>query len=131
MAEPEQIWTIQKDYQYYTPLDPSREVIPLVVLYPSIVCPEITCGLITVSPHREPPGEYECLSYFWGDLDVTILQHEIEGETEFMHQQYFVVTTNLESAIRHRRYEEVYLVWIDAISISQNDVSERTQRSDP
>jgi hypothetical protein len=61
---------------------------------------------------------YEALSYVWGDPNVT-RPITLNGHT-------FEVTTNLEAAIRHLRFQDRDRVfWIDAISVNQTDNDER------
>jgi hypothetical protein len=62
-------------------------------------------------------SRYEGLSYVWGDSELVILLNGHE----------FRVTKNLEAALRHlRRLQDIWTLWIDAISINQYDVHERS-----
>jgi hypothetical protein len=64
---------------------------------------------------------YEALSYVWGDPNAT-RPITLNGHT-------FEVTTNLEAAIRHLRFQDQDRVfWIDAISVNQTDNDERNSQ---
>ena len=61
---------------------------------------------------------FEALSYVWGNAQDTL--------PIFLDGHVFNVTTNLESALRHLRWEDtIRTFWIDAICINQLDVQER------
>ncbi|KAF2124667.1 HET-domain-containing protein, partial [Dothidotthia symphoricarpi CBS 119687] len=79
----------------------------------------ISCELIHARLHDvKDLIEYEALSYTWGD---TCNQHIIKVDEKEM-----LVTENLFLALLHLRYEyEDRILWIDAISIDQNNVKER------
>ena len=64
---------------------------------------------------------YEALSYVWGEpiFDKHIL----------LDDQDFMITGNLESALRHLRLpEEERTLWVDAICINQRDLAERREQ---
>lgn len=64
---------------------------------------------------------HEALSYAWGDHTIT--------KPIRLHGKVFQVMANLESALRHLRHrEERRVLWIDAISINQNDIEERNKQ---
>lgn len=101
----------------YQPL--GHHEIRLIVLQPAKWNSAIKCHLITKSLNEGP--EYQALSYIWGDpkalrpisLQGTLVQ----------------ITRNLESALRHLRYEDrERTLWIDALSINQSDLIEKTQQ---
>ncbi|KIW09132.1 uncharacterized protein PV09_00070 [Verruconis gallopava] len=61
---------------------------------------------------------YEALSYCWGDISKRLLI--------FCDGKPFLVSENLETALRHLRLEESErILWIDAICINQADYEER------
>jgi hypothetical protein len=79
----------------------------------------IHCEILRASLNRHP--EYEALSYAWGDSKVTSPVY-LEGVRSH-------VTTNLEQALRHLRYEDrERILWVDALSINQWDVRERNSQ---
>ncbi|KAK2603546.1 hypothetical protein QQS21_004315, partial [Conoideocrella luteorostrata] len=89
--------------------------------------------ILTLSPSQDPTDpilvslsvasladeqSYEALSYCWGD--------SAHRRLIFCDGKPFPVTENLESALRHLRLAEIERVlWVDAICINQDDVSER------
>jgi hypothetical protein len=77
------------------------------------------CEILRASLNRHP--EYEALSYTWGDPKITSPVY-LEGVRSH-------VTTNLEQALRHLRYEDrERILWVDALSINQRDVRERNSQ---
>ena len=79
----------------------------------------IACNVSIVSLQDGP--SYEALSYVWGDESVRapILANGV----------LTTVTTNLESALRHLRLpDEARVMWVDALCIDQNDMSERNHQ---
>ncbi|KAI1742716.1 heterokaryon incompatibility protein-domain-containing protein [Xylaria scruposa] len=64
---------------------------------------------------------YEALSYCWGDAS--------DKRLIFCDGRPFPVGQNLEEALRHLRQSEgARILWIDAICINQNDLSERASQ---
>ncbi|ETS86520.1 hypothetical protein PFICI_00348 [Pestalotiopsis fici W106-1] len=101
----------------YTPLIPAEAQIRLLTLHPGPFDEDIRCSLNTAS--LKSVLQYEALSYVWGDpadtLPVVVDGSEIQ------------VTTNLEAALRHLRWQEkARTLWADAICINQNDTEEKT-----
>lgn len=65
--------------------------------------------------------EYTALSYTWGDTLVTAPIFVKGEETQ--------VTLNLEAALRHiRKSSHDIVLWVDALCINQNDVSEKNHQ---
>ncbi|RFU27734.1 hypothetical protein B7463_g8590, partial [Scytalidium lignicola] len=104
----------------YDPVDASRREIRLLVLKPAPNFEDnINCELRKVSLYDKP--EYASLSYAWGDPSVT--------SQIFVHGHPFMATTSLVSALRHLRLRDAALIlWVDAISINQRDLRERSQQ---
>uniref|UniRef100_L2FGN4 Heterokaryon incompatibility domain-containing protein n=1 Tax=Colletotrichum fructicola (strain Nara gc5) TaxID=1213859 RepID=L2FGN4_COLFN len=64
---------------------------------------------------------YEALSYAWGDPEV-VRPILLDGEQ-------MDVTINLESALRHLRFaESTRILWVDALSINQKAIVEKTHQ---
>ncbi|KAI9688025.1 MAG: hypothetical protein M1820_010313, partial [Bogoriella megaspora] len=75
-------------------------------------------------PWRFGWGDYVALSYVWGSPSP-VRKIFIDGVP-------FYVRTNLELALRqlrkYRRIQEGFKIWVDAISINQDDVEERSEQ---
>lgn len=68
------------------------------------------------------PGDYEALSYTWGDPEVGAQVIQCNGHD-------FKATANLFSALRRLRLpDDKRRVWIDAICINQSSIPERNQQ---
>ena len=104
----------------YESLDPERRNIRLINMLPVKTDEIISCQIETVSLDDLPI--YTALSYVWGDAADTrpIL---LDGHS---HE----VTVNLERALRNlgRKASEPQKIWIDALCVNQQDVSERSQQ---
>lgn len=78
----------------------------------------IRCRMVHASLVKPP--DYHALSYCWGDKSITTAI-ELNG-------QAFYVTLNLESALRELQRQGITRVWVDAISINQSDLFERSSQ---
>lgn len=71
--------------------------------------------------HRFVWGDFASLSYVWGD--------QADKQTINVNDQPFQVTKSLERALREFRREglfsDKFMLWVDALCINQNDLSER------
>ncbi|KAI4869753.1 HET-domain-containing protein [Hypoxylon rubiginosum] len=100
----------------YSPLDPNRSEIRVLVLQRGKTSDPIRCTLRTVS--LDSPPYFEALSYVWGDMSVK-KPITVDGEE-------FQVTVNLESALRAlRRPFRQRTLWVDAVCINQDDIPEK------
>src|SRR5277367_3747830 len=104
----------------YLPLDVSRNEIRLVILKPSrSFKTEVSCTLVHRSLDSEAP--FEALSYTWGDASSKRLI--------FLNERMFLVTKNLNTALRQLRYtQDERVIWIDALCINQYDIVERNHQ---
>lgn len=103
----------------YVPLRSDNEI-RLVKLSPAKSHEPITCTLVH-APLGSTNHPYEALSYAWGCAEDQVLI-KVNG-------QPFSVTHNLNTALRYLRKERKdneTTLWIDAISINQNDEREKT-----
>ena len=100
----------------YKPLHPGE--IRLISLAPGKWTDRLECTLKTVSLDDDNPS-YETLSYVWGDASAP-------QKIILLQNQFFPVTPNLESALRHLRREDCErTIWIDALCINQEDRAEK------
>lgn len=106
----------QLPYQYET-LSP-REI-RVVVLHPLTSEDGIHCELKRVFIDENPI--YEALSYVWGDASHRVPIRVGSGTLE--------VTQNLYSALRALVHQDTErTIWIDALCINQNDISEKNHQ---
>jgi hypothetical protein len=105
----------------YHPLDQEKSEVRLLKLapgsYDDIIVIEM--WVESICQHQRP--EYHALSYVWG---TAVSPHKalVNGQT-------ISITTNLDCALRYLRYaHKSRVLWIDALSINQADVSERSSQ---
>ena len=109
----------------YEPLMPNSLDIRVLELEPSTdFDSEIRCNLASFDlldfVKQPDTHSFEAVSYTWGDASV--LKHVVVND------RLIAVTTNLNSFLRHRRESaEPAKLWIDAICINQEDISEKEQ----
>lgn len=104
----------------YQDLDAARSEIRLFKLSPSADDnTPIKTELVKASLSNESGPEYYALSYVWGDPNVTV-PITVNGQAR-------LVTSNLGMALRYLREKEMSIVlWVDAICIDQNNLTERS-----
>jgi hypothetical protein len=102
----------------YIPMDPSKQQIRVLTLYPAEDRQSIIrCSLTTTSLQDFP--EYSALSYVWGSSETT---HTIE-----INGRCFQILQNLRSALEDiRSQSHARKLWVDAICINQSDRGERS-----
>jgi hypothetical protein len=109
-----------KMHSIYTPLDSTTAQIRILTILPALsAAAPILASLRHVSLQEDP--KFEALSYTWGNDEPhnTII---IDG-------QYFAVRDNLVAALRRLRWTFTSRhIWIDAVCINQEDVSERSEQ---
>ncbi|KAM0215037.1 hypothetical protein ACHAQD_008544 [Fusarium lateritium] len=79
---------------------------------------------------QEYQPRYEALSYVWGTGNISELA-QVEAEHPHSNQAPTTIgiRPNLASALRHlRSVDETRVLWIDAICINQDDISERNEQ---
>lgn len=100
-------------------LNPDNREIRLLEIQPGDFAKPISSRFVVTSLNN--PISYQCLSYAWGDPEVT--------SPIVVSSQSYPVTTNLLSALyRVRSLSERRLVWIDALCINQDDIVERSHQ---
>jgi hypothetical protein len=107
-----------KPYKYQ-PLSGEKDEIRLLTVLPGKVDDKVECYLNHFELSAAPP--YHALSYTWGSL---IDPHElsVDGCGLF-------VTKNLMDALRRLRdVSSKLMIWIDAVSINQQDNAERSEQ---
>ncbi|KAG4438673.1 hypothetical protein IFR05_005854 [Cadophora sp. M221] len=108
----------------YTPLQDPTKDFRLVILHPALEDnEEIKCTLQHADLNN--PGEFEALSYAWGD--------QTEKHTITVNDQEFEVTSSLAHALRNLRNLRPHsrlrrTLWIDAICIDQRNEIERNSQ---
>lgn len=104
----------------YEPLQPGPDSIRLLRLIPNEnFTGPIQCELIDYSLEGSTQHySFEALSYVWGDWT--------DAESILVNNQPLPVTANLHAALLHLRdSHKRRLLWVDAISINQEDFKER------
>jgi hypothetical protein len=105
----------------YTSLESMQFGIRLLELAPGAFEDTIRLRIIIIDLHDGGDPTYEALSYVWG---VDFASTEV-----YMDDVSMKVTSNLDSALRHfRRRLFSRILWIDALSINQQDVQERNKQ---
>ena len=98
----------------YTALDPEKQEIRLLILWP---------GSLDIQPHCDievcslKDGHFAALSYVWGD--------EKERKDIIVSDQTISVTANLELALRYLQCKDLIRIWVDALCINQSDAVEK------
>ncbi|KAL9033630.1 MAG: hypothetical protein Q9180_005847 [Flavoplaca navasiana] len=108
-------------YDYVYPrMEDARRDVRIVTIQPGRFKDPIACDLDTVRL-EDPSGTSsisQALSYVWGNPEIRLPIRLGERSVS--------VTVNLESALRHLRYEDrPRRMWIDALSINQADNIEK------
>lgn len=100
---------------------PDQRSIRLIKLYGATSQDDdIYTDLITASIDQPPP--YEALSYTWGG--------QPKDQVIYANGQKFFITKNAQDAMRQLRPKpgEFKYIWIDAICINQDDISEKSSQ---
>jgi hypothetical protein len=102
----------------YDSLNQEGNQIRLIDLLPGKLDEPLSCS---ISSHSLGEGEvkYEALSYVWGDPEP-VCPITLNGQS-------FLIARNLDCALRHVRLEsEPRKLWVDGMSINQNDNQEKS-----
>ena len=101
--------------------DPAAHPIRLLRLHPALsFAKDIRCKLFNTT--LDAKEDSEALSCTWGDPTETL--------TITLQGQRHLVTKNLESALRHVRYNDRQrTLWVDALCINQDDTDEIIQQT--
>lgn len=109
----------ERELLLYEPLLTSSRQLRLLILNPCTNPKEaIRCTLVKIS--LDSPPKYEALSYTWGEPvdDFEIIVNSVT----------FAVRRNLWEALYHLRGGNSRALWIDAVCINQNNISERNEQ---
>jgi tetratricopeptide (TPR) repeat protein len=106
----------------YQPLSLARST-RIIKVYPSqYKTAALVCELSEEVLNDNHPPCYAAISYTWGS--------QTADKRIFCHGKKFLVTENVEGILRQfRRPEKMSYLWIDAISINQSSVKERSQQT--
>jgi hypothetical protein len=110
-------------YQYESLNYELGSEIRLVVLYPGRELDDITCKIIHVNLRDKPA--FEAVSYTWATIsgDTSLSGHVLCGGKKI------AITLNCESMLRCiRRRGRNRTIWVDAISIDQQNTLERNHQ---
>lgn len=106
-----------KYHPVYRPLSDPRSEIRLLALDPASA---FEAPLVASLSHAllADSGEFECLSYTWGEIGV--------AGSLLLSGHEFSIYESVDAALRRlRRDSEVRVLWIDAICINQEDNAEK------
>lgn len=104
-----------RPYQPFTYTDELR----VLVVEPGSGAEDVRCRIVNVVPSWRT--RYDALSYAWGD--------ETRRETIYVDGLRVSVTRNLHSALMHLRDpHRPRTLWVDALSVNQNDLDERDEQ---
>ena len=108
-------------YQY-TPLSKTKFEIRLLQLLPASSSSNVRVSIDVIPFDEVILPDYEALSYTWGSTED---QQNISIGIEASHA--LTVTRNLADALPYLRYQDKpRTLWIDAVSINQQDLRERS-----
>ena len=113
----------QSPYEY-SPLQGQQ--IRLLTLLPGKLNAQIRVRLHNTILTKNYMPAYQALSYTWGSADgaIDLLVNVLRGPDQFL-----PVTQNLECLLQHLRYvDKPRTLWIDAVCVNQQDVSERSKQ---
>ncbi|RDW74779.1 hypothetical protein BP6252_05921 [Coleophoma cylindrospora] len=106
----------------YAPLREDNDEIRVITILPAKANAEMRLLISECRLRSDFHRQYEALSYAWGPTDNLV--HIFVGSTG---NTILPVTQNLAVALHHLRYDqEPRIFWIDAISINQSNLHERS-----
>ena len=109
-------------------LHPAKDAIRLLRLHPSLNCDESLVATLFSTTLTDSEGQYEALSYCWGDEtargSITLQTASLSGETE---QFETSITQSLADALTNLRLlNGERVIWADALCINQSDDEEKS-----
>ena len=107
---------------HYSPIDKEVSEIQLMTLLPGTFGSRICLPIDSTVLSENSVPEYEALSYAWGSAKRSANIDVVEAGGE----SALAVTRNLAEALQYLRYKDrPRVLWIDAICVDQNNISER------
>jgi hypothetical protein len=98
-----------------------KDSIRVLILQPGVGSAPIRCHLWTAKADRSDYQDYEALSYMWGPTEPS--------KTITVDGASIQVGENLWNALSCLRLrEQTRTLWVDALRINQNDISERNHQ---
>jgi hypothetical protein len=96
-----------------------------MTLEPSIDPAGDLCFSFSQAEYEDVEGQYEALSYTWGELRF---EHRLYDMSKG-HEAVMLITANLDAALRKLRYTlETRVIWADAVCINQRDDEEKARQ---
>jgi len=110
----------------YDPLDEAESQIRLILVHPGSFDDAMECTLIHTSIQNAKRLGFEAVSYCWGDSSIQTTINMEYNQTKYD----LKVSNTIEKILRHLRRSDgqVRTLWIDAVSIDQNNYQERAQQ---
>jgi hypothetical protein len=106
----------------YTPINSENGEIRVSKLAPGKFDDTLVMHLVARNLSDISQAPYEALSYVWGT--------EISSKKAYANDIPITITSNLDCALRHLRLNIVpRILWIDAVSMNQNDTQERNHQA--
>ena len=107
-----------KYHPVYRPFSDPRSEIRLLALDPASAFENPLVGSLSHA-FLADSGDFECLSYTWGEIGVAGTMH-LSGHE-------FCIYESVDAALRRLRHDsEVRVLWLDAICINQEDNAEKS-----
>ncbi|KAL5312957.1 hypothetical protein ACEPPN_019383 [Leptodophora sp. 'Broadleaf-Isolate-01'] len=122
---------VQYEYQV---LNPPGSTTRLLTLLPGEFEDDVFMEILHVELGSANNVKYEALSYAWGSPNqhhekIYIYETKLEGGTSVKFLEFLSIRVNLYLALRHLRLPNApRVVWIDAICIDQQNITEKGQQ---
>lgn len=109
------------DAYHYSALNDELNEIRLLTLHQGKLKADVRISIHSVPLNADNPPTYEALSYVWGSPETSI---DIRVGLRSL-----AITKNLAEALPYLRYQDKpRVLWIDAICVNQQDLTERSRQ---